>query len=569
MLDKTLLAARAADPFSWSANGTPSAFQLLHLVQFNERGRPVDSITVTATLLLANCAAWHLELMQILHATQPWGRKDEVLKRDLYLPASYLLPGLAAALEHWGLGLHRIIHNQREVKGFSVTEVERTFAISLTRPGALSTTALHQRSLVAPPNLIAAVGVCMRDLGMNKVASRLALLCKGFIEVQLQAWVPALEAVGLDSEKLSDHIAELAFTTDGGRPQPAIAAHTDAMPKPRSKKHICSRAVNSEALLHAAKSLPSDRGRWGETMKEFAEKGGVIHQRLLTATEVSACEALRLRYPNFGEAIDVIVQRLQLQRHCRLPAKLPTLCLVGPPGTGKSSFARAVADALGGRTCLLPLEQTTGSFSISGCHPSWSSARPGEMAQLLLKRGHEGPDVVVLDEIDKCHTGVHPVEPALLGLLDSASVKRFRDEFLQLEMDLSSLSFIATANDLTQISAPLRSRLQLIHVPLPTPEQMPAIAQSVDEELRRDSEYLQRGFGLTPIAVYQAVACLPPRLLRRALECAYSLALNRNHRRRARPVLTSAEVEQACRLVNSDRAATNAPMGFIPGPSPV
>jgi ATP-dependent Lon protease len=156
------------------------------------------------------------------------------------------------------------------------------------------------------------------------------------------------------------------------------------------------------------------------------------------------------------------------------------LCLVGPPGVGKTSIAGAIASAAGRRLERIPVGGLDDIYLL-GADRSYTRARPGEIVRRLRSaRANPSEVVFLLDEIDKVPPGSeHPALPVLLALLDPSQNREWRDHFLdEVPIDLSGALFIATANDEKAIPAPLKDRLRFIHLPAYTAAQQLAIGRS-------------------------------------------------------------------------------------------
>lgn len=186
---------------------------------------------------------------------------------------------------------------------------------------------------------------------------------------------------------------------------------------------------------------------WKRTLKE--EKINISKMR----------EFLNKKHYGMEKVKETILESLALRYYMRNSGeKMPMIiCLAGSAGIGKTSIAEAVSEALGRKFEKISMSSVTTVFELTGLTKGYTSAAPGRIIKTLAKFESDNP-VILLDEIDKINKKNYDgdIEGVLLEILDPDQNKRFRDEYLEIEYDLSNIIFLATANDLSKISEPLK-----------------------------------------------------------------------------------------------------------------
>jgi len=221
--------------------------------------------------------------------------------------------------------------------------------------------------------------------------------------------------------------------------------------------------------------------------------------------------------PNFTEVLDDVKRHVALSQDSRDALEVTPMLLLGPPGVGKTHFARQLADLLGTGMSLVPMSSMTAGWLLSGSSSQWKGAKPGKVFEALVDGQYANP-VIVVDEIDKASADAQS-DPlgALYSLLEHDTAQRFVDEFAEVAVDASQVIWITTANDERGIPEPIRNRMNVYEIQAPTQDAARRIARHLYATIRDEHDW-GRHFADEPSDdVLDQLATLAPREMRRAL----------------------------------------------------
>lgn len=247
-----------------------------------------------------------------------------------------------------------------------------------------------------------------------------------------------------------------------------------------------ARPVRAFTVVEALQSgaADEDKKRFLSIQNRLIEGGLYRPLQRTNAATISAVERMRDAFPNFSDVLDSVVIP-----HVKLSAKnaqhhMPPVLLVGQPGVGKTLFASTLATALDVPILRVDMASAQNNSALAGSSAFWSNSSPGQLFNLMLSGTNLAPaanPVVFVDELDKPNGAerFNPLSP-LYTLLEPHAARTFEDLSLPgLQVDVSHVRWIFSANDVDRIPAPLLSRMIVFEIEQPTRDQMREILASI------------------------------------------------------------------------------------------
>ncbi|GAA0823842.1 endopeptidase La [Clostridium tertium] len=283
-----------------------------------------------------------------------------------------------------------------------------------------------------------------------------------------------------------------------------ISKYEERIKKAKLPKHVREKAESELSRLKSA----SGQGSESNVIRSYLDWILDIPWSKSTKDAFDVKEAEKIldnEHYGLEEVKERIVEYLAVKQYTN-SLKGPILCLVGPPGVGKTSIAKSIANATNRKYTRMSLGGVRDEAEIRGHRKTYVGAIPGRLAYALKEAKVNNP-LILLDEIDKLGSDNRGnVADALLEVLDSEQNNTFRDHYLELDMDLSKVLFITTANSLDTIPLPLLDRMEIIEVSGYTYEEKYHIAKDyLIPKLLKDHKLTKEQFKISESAIKEII----------------------------------------------------------------
>ena len=295
---------------------------------------------------------------------------------------------------------------------------------------------------------------------------------------------------------------------------------------PEAWKRFCAdiESVDNKDAFASSRSL----------IKKVRDKKIGPSRKLASGSDLRArVHLLAMRFPHFTPLIGRIAEFCMLSDAGDGSLWFPPMLMIGGAGIGKTYFSSMLAEMAGTELEIADMGGSTAGWVLTGLTDSWHSGKPGRISRTLIHGTYANP-VFLLDELDKAEGDPrYSVSPSLLPLLEPHSARHFCDECIPLPIDASRICWLATANDISRMSAPLLSRFDVFELPNPNALERRAMCSGIYEAVTGKYAWGQALAPRLPEDTLDRLACLAAegaaRDLRRSLTsgCAKAVAAGR------------------------------------------
>jgi len=302
-------------------------------------------------------------------------------------------------------------------------------------------------------------------------------------------------------------------------------------------------------------------------VKQMVDKHGKIALRPLPVNFSEIMDEMERRYPHFHEVTAFLRKRMvfaQVQDYPTLTFAANVL-LDGPAGVGKSSYLIMLSEKLGTLFSSFSCAGMSNGFDLVGLSSGWGTGKPGKIHDLLVGKGCANP-IFMLDEVEKAGKDEKSNLPGTLyGLLEKNNAKSFRDEFIDVPMDVSKINWFATSNNATLLDPAIKDRFTVLQVRAPNCEELKQMIPQIYVDMLQEHKLTQV---LSP-KLSKAVICklgdqqgVSIRIVKNLLEDALSNTLMRTVGKPKRKL--SVRLEDIPELPDGqDQQTKRKPIGFI------
>lgn len=320
-----------------------------------------------------------------------------------------------------------------------------------------------------------------KDIEAEKLRVKKMLKSHGIVEPEQIEFDAQTE---LDAQTEFDEMFESDFPDgpDENAPEddePTILSREITAPPALHELYDVAAVNDLLARLDRTLSDRSVKERQKQALLEMKRLGGTRPYGKVDDPE-SFCDQLEQDFPNFKEAVDHIRLDLALSSANGGRLRIRPMLLAGDPGLGKTAFAHALADRLGGDFLVESMAGAQTSASLVGTAAHWANAQMGSLHKVLVN-GKTCSPVVLVDELDKApvNSSFNPVD-SLYALLEELTAKSFEDQCMTgIMFDTTSVIWLLTANDISVISTPLLTRMTIVNVSQPDATQSFLIAKRI------------------------------------------------------------------------------------------